>query len=384
MVKTWLVLMFFTSMITGCMTSTKDPIEEQEEHISMIEKEDLSSEYVFWHGRNHFLDDKQYFYYTATGFKISFYGRIIDIELSLEHKENNIYYQIAKDGQDLLDGDIFIQSQSSQILTVTFDTYEQHTVEVVKRSEPEDGITALVKVTTNGYLTKQETSEEKPPHFLIIGASGISGHGALGTPNQGRTTANSSSLHSFGYLTALHYQGTFEFVSNSGWGLAFGYNDTSGVQNIQKAYENVGIHPNRTVIEGDYDNHKTPDIIIVNIGGNDYTSVINNLSGFARENKIMEFRAAVASFVLKLRSDAPNAHIFWTMTAGSLNGNAALQVFNQLDEIDKAYVHMVIIEQVASNGDLAGANNHASFITHQRSTQNLIDAINGLNLEIFQ
>ncbi|HBY65374.1 MAG TPA: hypothetical protein DEG42_03150 [Acholeplasmataceae bacterium] len=351
--------------------------EPTEESIKVLEKSELNSSYIEWYGRHAYQNEREYFYHTATGFRLEFYGRVLDIELRLEDKNHDIYYSYAKDGEDLLTSGVYVQSEFESTLRIEFDTYDHHVVELVKRSEPEDGLTSLHRISTNGYL-KEVTIPEDQPHFLLIGASGISGHGALGSPGQARTTENSSSLHAFGYLTAAHFEGSYEFVSNSGWGLAFGYNDVSGEDNIVKAYDYIGIDPNQQIIDITYDHAKQPDFIIINIGGNDYTSVINKLSGFAKTEKILEFKAAVADFIFKLREDAPEAHILWTMTEGSQNGTAANEVINQLSALDKAFVHMVIIKQVGDDGDLAGANNHASFITHQKSAQLLIDVIEGI------
>ena len=376
MTKLWILLMIFGFILSGC--SVEPVIEEPtEESIKVLEKSELNSSYIEWYGRHAYQNEREYFYHTATGFRLEFYGRVLDIELRLEDKNHDIYYSYAKDGEDLLTSGVYVQSEFESTLRIEFDTYDHHVVELVKRSEPEDGLTSLHRISTNGYL-KEVTIPEDQPHFLLIGASGISGHGALGSPGQPRTTENSSSLHSFGYLTAAHFEGSYEFVSNSGWGLAFGYNDVSGEDNIVKAYDYIGIDPDQQIIDITYDHAKQPDFIIINIGGNDYTSVINKLSGFAKTEKILEFKAAVADFIFKLREDAPEAHILWTMTEGSQNGTAANEVINQLSALDKAFVHMVIIKQVGDDGDLAGANNHASFITHQKSAQLLIDVIEGI------
>ena len=376
MTKLWILLLSLGFFLSGC--SVESVIEEPtEESIKVLEKSELNSSYIEWYGRHAYQNEREYFYHTATGFRLEFYGRVIDIELRLEDKNHDIYYSYAKDGEDLLTSGVYVQSEFESTLRIEFDTYDHHVVELVKRSEPEDGLTSLHRISTNGYL-KEVTIPEDQPHFLLIGASGISGHGALGSPGQPRTTENSSSLHSFGYLTAAHFEGSYEFVSNSGWGLAFGYNDVSGEDNIVKAYDYIGIDPDQQIIDITYDHAKQPDFIIINIGGNDYTSVINKLSGFAKTEKILEFKAAVADFIFKLREDAPEAHILWTMTEGSQNGTAANEVINQLSALDKAFVHMVIIKQVGDDGDLAGANNHASFITHQKSAQLLIDVIEGI------
>ena len=376
MTKLWILLLSLGFFLSGC--SVQPVIEKPtEEPIKVLEKSELNSSYIEWYGRHAYQNEREYFYHTATGFRLEFYGRVIDIELRLEDKNHDIYYSYAKDGEDLLTSGIYVQSEFESTLRIEFDTYDHHVVELVKRSEPEDGLTSLHRISTNGYL-KEVTIPEDQPHFLLIGASGISGHGALGSPGQPRTTENSSSLHSFGYLTAAHFEGSYEFVSNSGWGLAFGYNDVSGEDNIVKAYDYIGIDPDQQIIDITYDHAKQPDFIIINIGGNDYTAVINKLSGFAKTEKILEFKAAVADFIFKLREDAPEAHILWTMTEGSQNGTAANEVINQLSALDKAFVHMVIIKQVGDDGDLAGANNHASFITHQKSAQLLIDVIEGI------
>lgn len=358
---------------SSCRSSAGESSSSQsgdEPTVSLLEGENLASEYIDWYGRHRGLNNKEYFYYTATGFMVNFFGRIIDIELELENRRNDIYYSVAKDGEDLLDGMIYVQTKN-QTLRITFETYSHHTIEMVKRSEPEDGITSLKKISTNGYFMKKEPMEKIPWHFLLIGASGISGHGALGAPNQIRTTANSSSLHSFGYLTAAIFQGTYEFVSNSGWGIKYGFNDTTGNINLVGAYEKIGLDANQKYIDVTYNHNKKSDVIIVNAGGNDYSAVINKSSGFEKSEKIKAFQAQVAQFVLKLRHDHPDAHIFWTKTSGSFNGAAALEIINQLEEGDRSMVHVVDIEDVGSNGDLAGADSHASYITHQRSAANL-------------
>lgn len=370
-----LIVLLFTSFILASCEAESDPnIPIVDPKIDFLEKEDLTSDYISWYGRHHHVLDQEVFYHTATGFEISFTGRIVDINLSLSDKNNDIYFSLAKDDESLLDGEVLILSEELQTFRITFDTYDDHRVQLVKRSEPEDGVTALVSLETNGTFTKV-IKDDTAPHFLMIGASGISGHGALGEAGQQRTTENSSSLHSFGYLTALQFGGSFEFVSNSGWGLAFGYNDITGETNINKAYDYIGIDANQELVDVIYDHSVVPDIVIVNIGGNDYTSVINRLSGFAKEDKIAEFKNTVAEFILKIREDAPNAHIFWTMTSGSLNGSAAASVIALLEPEDQAFVHMVEIKSVGEDGDPVGANNHSSFITHQKSADLIAAAI---------
>jgi hypothetical protein len=250
-------------------------------------------------------------------------------------------------------------------------------VKIIKRSEPEDGVTTLDTLSTNGTFLEVQEDRERP-HVLIVGASGISGHGALGSEGQPRTTANSSSLHAFGYLAASAIGGTVEFVANSGWGLLYGFNDTSGQKNISEAYGSVGIDADENIVTVPWETGNAYDLVIANIGGNDFSSTINKLSGFDRTEALLAFKDAVTSFILRLRHDAPEAHIIWTMTEGSLNGQAASDAIMTLDASDQAYVHLVTILAVGEEGDPEGANNHAGLITHQKSAQRITDVLETL------
>lgn len=370
------LIVFSLMSLIGCTTPPENN-PDIEDKITELKQDDFQSSYMSWLGRYHIKNDQAYFYYTATGFEVSIYGRVVQIELSLQDKQQDIYYIVIKDDEDIFDAETYVQRNTRDILTVTFDDFGYHHLKILKRSEPEDGITSLVRVSTNGEFLELE---EKPlqPHFLMLGASGISGHGALGQVGQNRLTINSSPFHSFGYLTAHHFGGSFEFVSSSGWGLKYGFNDRSGEENIAIAYNYVGITPDRTIVYESFLNQQTPDYIIINLGGNDYTSVINRTSGFDQSEKIRIFKESVASFLLELRSDAPYAHIIWTMTEGSLNGAAAKEVIARLDESDALFVHVVTIQQVGQDGDPVGANNHASYFTHQKSALSIIDLITSL------
>jgi len=90
MKKLWILLLLGVLLLSGC---TVKPITEEtteEDPISLLEKEGLNSSYIQWYGRHTYLNEVEYFYHTATGFKIEFYGRVLDIYLLLEDKNNDI------------------------------------------------------------------------------------------------------------------------------------------------------------------------------------------------------------------------------------------------------------------------------------------------------
>jgi hypothetical protein len=371
-----LVIVVMLVVLHACKTSPDDPVPDTTP-VRNLAGADLSGSYVLWEGRHHVREDDVAFYHTASGFTVSIDGRVLDITLGVDSYKRDIWFSVVKDGEDVWEADTFVLDGETKTFRVEFETYGIHHVKVIKRSEPEDGVTALETLSTNGTFLEVQEDRERP-HVLIAGASGISGHGALGSQGQPRTTANSSSLHAFGYLAASHIGATVEFVANSGWGLLYGFNDTSGQTNISEAYGYVGIDADEKVVTVPWETEDTYDLVIANIGGNDFSSHINRLSGFARTDALLAFKDGVTSFILKLRHDAPDAHIIWTMTEGSLNGQAAREAVMTLDASDQAYVHFVTIFAVGEEGDPEGANNHAGLLTHQKSAQRITDVLETL------
>ena len=95
-----LILVMGLMILSACeKDEIIDPIIPDK--IDVLENELLISEYIEWYGRVETLNEKVYFYYTATGFKIEFTGRVVDITLSLEDKNNDIYFSVGKDGESL-------------------------------------------------------------------------------------------------------------------------------------------------------------------------------------------------------------------------------------------------------------------------------------------
>ena len=114
---------------------------------------------------------------------------------------------------------------------------------------------------------------------MFVCASGGSGYGSLVCVPQDtikRSTANSSSLHSFNYLTARQFGADVQYVAQAGWGVHFpttksiwqafdhvgilGYSPTSGYKNSVQGAKTTGKWDHSQWV---------PDVIIFNIGGND-------------------------------------------------------------------------------------------------------------------
>ena len=348
--------------------------------IKRLEGDLLQSAYVRYLGRSEMKDGLMYCYNTGTGFSVSFYGTRLNAEFVCTNTDSETerpYYQVFTDGEvSPEEGKVVEIDKADKNVKLVSELNEGfHTVTVIKRSESSDGTTAVKSISTDGYFDAAAQPDGDRLSVQIVGGSGISGPGAIGKAGEERTTKNSSCLHSFGYLTAMAFGADFEFVSNSGWGLKWGYNDPSGSDNIRKAYDYIGIgEDNKTVTAAKWDHNRfKPDVIVVNVGGNDYTSHINKLSGAEKTAAEEEFTAAVKEFLQHMHGLHPNAVVFWTSTdQSSGNGAASLKAINSLDP-EHAWCVPVLIKG-SRNGEL-GADGHASYKTHVEDAQTVVNAV---------
>ena len=344
-----------------------------------------SPAFVKWHGRAEYKaadGGAVFFYHTASGFEVSFVGTKLEAALTTDNTDDPAEFAkiaVAVDGEALpLEGRVFTLRQAVEKVTFAEGLPRgAHTLRALKRSEPEDSANAVISIRTDGHFTAPPAAAAVK--VACVGGSGISGHGSIGAAGQARTTDNSSSLHGFGYLTARMLGADVQFVSASGWGLKYGYNQTAatrGTANLSAAFDTVGIGRDRQIIAARVDHAQfIPDIVIVNAGGNDYNSYINGLSGAAQSAAITAFQQEVAAFCTRLIALNPNVLILWTYTANARNGAAALAAINALPPALNARILPTTIAQVGDYGDPVGANNHASLQTHIRISAALAAAI---------
>lgn len=338
---------------------------------------------VKWYGRTEYNEENKsvYCYYTATGFEVRFIGTKLDVTFeatNTDSEKNRPYFAAAIDGEITSESERFALTENVQTVTVAenLDENKVHTVTVLKASEPENAVTSVNKIVTDGTFIKPHKSTALK--FQILGGSGISGHGCLGLPEEDWTTANSSSLSGFGFLAAQAFGAECQFVANSGMGLQWGYR---GVDNLIDAYEAVGL-----VAEYNADgstkavkatenkwNHSAwvPDVVIINIGGNDWNSHISIFDENSVERKQAEetFQNSVKNLLNRIHSLYPSAYVVWTCNSKtSGNGVLAQSVIDEL-----AYRAQITVAEIDNTKD--GADNHASSATQAANAVTVANAI---------
>ena len=346
---------------------------------------DKTNPLVKWEGRHEFVTYKNYpmvmAYNTATGFTVDFYGTELKATFFHQNSENtggNIYYQVAVDDEVLPTTNkerVVCLPNDKMMVTVTLvkDLPQgKHKLTCLKTSEPADALTGIVDISTDGGIYKRDLeADNKNLKFMFVCASGGSGYGSLVCVPQDtikRSTANSSSLHSFNYLTARQFGADVQYVAQAGWGVHFPTN-----KSIWQAFDHVGIlgysptsgYKNSVQgakTTGKWDHSQwVPDVIIFNIGGNDTPQ-----SNF----KEADYKKSVVEMVTRLHELYPNAKMLWTHT-DSKAGKLALQALTSAGIIAKGYIKSAVIPQVADDGTY-GASDHHSFKSHITASDALV------------
>ncbi len=340
--------------------------------------------YIRWNGRN-FYDEsskKNYFYYTASGFEVDFFGTELtaNIYSTATSALKTCAYIVV-----LVDGEVYPEAGKTIALNNADGNYTlasgltegYHHVEVLKRTEAIDNTTALVSLTTdNKFVTPIEN--KKTHNILVIGASGSAGYGNLATDtNVVKTPQNSDGLKAFGYLTARMFDANVEMVNASGWGVKYGWNTTDGKINIPYAFERVGMLVNGSVVnEPQAYLSYTPDVIILNLGMNDFNAFINSAAQSANKAKLTEeYKVAFEAFLKKLHNIYPNAIIVEVHTQSSSETPYNIEISEKVNTEIGTFVYSLTIPTNGSNGDGLGANNHANVKTHIRTSDIIAEKI---------
>ena len=341
----------------------------------------MDSSLVRWIGRTEYLaqEERVYTYYSATGFTVNFQGTELYVTYNATNTDsdkNRPYFVCMVDEQTAEEGTSFCLNNPTQTLKVVSGLENKnHKVTILKRSEPENSLTSISEIFTDGKFLQPD--EHNGLRFQIIGSSGITGHGCLGNITEDWTTANSSSLKGFGYLAAQKFGAECQFVSASGMGMVWSYR---GVATMIEAYEATGLIASynndgttkNVTAHGEWDHSAwVPDVIIANIGGNDWNKKINTLGEGtnARTEAENQFKNAVISLLTRINTLYPEVKVIWTCNS-TTSGNGALASDAIQTLSFKNRIHLVPIDSTKD-----GADNHASFATQAANATTVANAI---------
>lgn len=225
----------------------------------------------------------------------------------------------------------------------------KHTIEVLKCSEANGSLAQLDSITVNtgSKLTKWKKSDY---NMLVIG-------GSVSCGNQIYADGKEDASLSYVANLALAYNMDWQTISCSGRGITQGYNSEDGwAASREKQLISLNEY---TSFFRDKDTlwdctEFTPDVIIVNAGGNDLGDAVMEKFG----TTVDDFCEAVVEFSTELRQKYPNALICWFY--GVYVNRAYKDEFQAaVDSMKDAGVKLVYTPQMNS-----GAANHPDVTEH--------------------
>lgn len=356
-----------------------------ESRISVIEGEEMNNlEYVRWLGRTYYNQEEaaKYFFFTASGFEVAFFGTGIDITLKANKSSisgKQAYVVLFIDGEENPNnGTTYRMDQAEKTITVRGLTDGYHTIKLVKRTEASDSNTALVSIETDGYFTYAPIG--KSFRIQYIAASSSTGFGNLGSLTVNKTTDNSDGLRAYAYLTSYLLDADTSIFSASGWGVSRGYNtggEINEIQNIPYAFTRLAIDDTNTVFDEDWDfSEYIPDVIVVNLGTNDFNaSSYSSLSELEKQALEERFVTDYTNFLMLLNNMYPNAKIivaYGLMNEALTLGDVTLEIIeNANTEIGHTRVYPFLMEAAGSNGNAFGCSYHPNVQTGMNVAEDL-------------
>lgn len=341
----------------------KDPFQ-----ISEIEKEFLTDPVkVNWLGRNAYqtATEANYFYFTASGFEVKFFGTELSAELvtGVNAVSKQPHLVVLIDGEtNPENGTLIVMDQVKKTYALASGLDEGvHTIRVLKRSESIDSLTGLSKVSTDGYFMDVDPLKERK--IEVIAASSSAGFGNLASSSSDpKTTQNSDGLRAYAYLAARMLDAEINIFSASGWPLVKG--PWTGNNNIPQAYEFVNVYSS---VDWNHSNYE-PDVVLINLGTNDW-SYITTLQTAERAQAIITFEDAYVDFIGRIHELHPQAII--VIVYGLMNEtNIYTPTQNAVSKAQTAYpnLNLFSIQLPSVNAQEGiGSSNHPGLLTHIRA-----------------
>jgi lysophospholipase L1-like esterase len=316
----------------------------------------------------------------ATGIAFSFTGTSASVPITAISGTNAI--AVIVDGVATSIDNV----ESTSISTGTL-AQGVHTVEIRKKSEALFGSVSIGDPTTSGSFCAVTQPTKR---IEIIGDSISVGYGVSGTYPCTNTAALEDATLTYGALTAKNISADYSIVAWSGKGIIRNYVTPEGddgqptVPELWTRYEADGP-------DDSYD-FKTPvDIVVVNLGTNDFgfTSYYANGTAFQARPllNMTDYTNALVKFGKQIQAKYADAELF--ITTSPLIGDYyppedPAQKTNQLAAVkaavsklgDKAHV-VDFPSQDASNNNI-GCDYHPSKLTQEQDAVILTEAINAV------
>ncbi|KAH8880936.1 hypothetical protein GQ53DRAFT_799412 [Thozetella sp. PMI_491] len=313
----------------------------------------------------------------GSGISFSFTGTTASVPIVSQWGTNSLEV-VVDGGAPIIDNNVSGSSISTPVLS-----NGKHQVEIRKRSEALFGSIYLGCPSTSGTITVPKRRIE------IIGDSISVGYGIDGTYPCTNTAALEDATSTYGALTAKNLSADYSIVAWSGKGLTRNY--VTGSVDTTPLMPELWTRYGANDGDNTYD-FKTPvDIVILNLGTNDFSYIAYDASGTAYnarpELDATAYTNALVNFSQTILTKYPSANIFITSSPMLSDGYPTAeeaQHTKQETSIKSAVAkigakaHFVSLPTQDSSNNNIGCDYHPSPSTHQQMAAILVAAIHSV------
>lgn len=282
-------------------------------------------------------------------------------------------YAVYLDGVLLTDA--LLSAKTQNITLFSGDAQRQAAVKVIHLSEANNGAVGISKISvTSASKAPVLPTAKKALRIEFIGDSITCAYGVEGaSQNESFSTSTENFMKSYAYLTAQKLDADYSAVCYSGHGVISGYTSSGEINTgslVPDAYAMVGKNGSYA---RPWDFESNPcDVVVVNLGTNDYTYLSKDFEG-----RSPEFVSGYTEFLKDIRLKNPDAYIICTV--GTMGCEDVYGLIEQAIEAFKSETKDVRItsylSSVQKEANGYGSDWHPSEITQQLSAYVLADKI---------
>lgn len=346
------------------------PIEytKAEEIMEFKEKTLVSGGYIKWMGRTYYDEENKVnrVYHSASGFELFFKGSEVVATITATNSASvnaRPCIVIVIDDDFANAKTLFLDKPTQDVVLVSGNTdAQEHKIDVYKRSESIDSHIGITSIRTDGVFIQKIVNKELKLEF--IAASSSTGYGNLGSPTSpSKTTENSDALKGFAFLTAQALNADISIFSASGWGCSASQWTSPNNLNVPDAYDYVDFssYKNKTESQKWSAGKYIPDVVVVNLGTNDWSYINAATSATEKDARMNAFQRKYIQFLEHLHEVYPDAQLI--VLYGLMNEVNIYDATQNIVSAAQGKIPNLAIIQII--GDGMGYNSHPSAASHQ-------------------
>ncbi len=323
---------------------------------------------IEYNGRFDFTDPLQpKCSFSGASIRIMFQGTSIKAVLSDNSTSN--YFNVIVDG--LVTKRILLTAENSTYVLASGLSDAVHEIELYKLTESTFGITTFNSFILEEGKTLVPITTTRKLFFEYYGDSITCGSGIEGSSTSSQSNGNQNHYLSYAAITSRNFKARHQAVSKSGVGLFLNYTNTAVPTDVESAnsMNNYFDRIHWSSATPLYQFQKTPDMIFINLGTNDFSKGVNDA----------KYEATYYAFIDKLQVKSPGVDIV-VLLGPMISGwnythfKPILQrIATTANAKNKGKVHFFEMSQQGALG--TGSQNHPNVAQHAKNAQELTDFI---------